>query len=67
MKEILIKKETKTNFLNSDIMREAKLLKQLKTSPHIIEYEDCFFDLNGENFYIVTEFCAVLLNKNRKV
>lgn len=59
MKEIIIKKEFQKNILNSDIMREAKLLKQLKTSPHIIQYEDCFFDLNGECFFIVTEFCAV--------
>lgn len=62
MKEIVIKRDLKNNFLGSEIIREAKLLKQLKTSPHIIEYEDCFFDSSGDFFFIVTEFCAV--NRN---
>jgi len=46
---------------DSEIIREAKLLKQLKNNPYLIEYEDCFFDETGDFFYIITEFCQVII------
>jgi serine/threonine protein kinase len=61
MKEILISKEVKKNINDSEIIREAKLLKQLKNNPYLIEYEDCFFDETGDFFYIITEFCQVII------
>ena len=53
----------KQSFDDSEIIREAKLLKRLRSSLHIIEYEDCFYDNSGDFFFIVMEFCAVCVHQ----
>ncbi len=58
----MIRKEMKQSFVNSEIIREAELLKRLRACPYIIEYEDCFIDSTSDFFFIVTEFCAVCRN-----
>lgn len=42
--------------LNQIDVREAELLSKI-SNPYILEYYDSFID--GENFYIVTEYCDV--------
>ena len=50
------------NFLIADELREAKILYGLSLTKtvSIAQYVDCFFDQNNY-FYLVSEFCEVIL------
>ncbi len=59
--------QNKDEFLKSKKIRECNILLQFQSfNNHVVKYVDSFFD-QLDFFYLVTEYCDVLMKKHEKL